>query len=112
MAEEPGSIDDALAWLERRFRPEAAADLSIAYQFELDGETGGVFGLRVEAGALDLAAAALPQPDVTLRMPARDFYGVLSGRENPDLLFMAERLQIDGDLSLALKLRTLFAALA
>lgn len=112
VAEEPSSIQDALAWLERRFRSEAAADLRIVYQLELDGDAGGVLGLRVDAGRLELAPAAISHPDVILRMPASDFYGVLSGRENPDLLFMADRLRVDGDLSLALKLRSLFAARA
>ena len=47
---------------------------------------------------------------MVFHLVAREFFGILSGRENPDLLFMSERLRIDGDLSLALKLRTLFSS--
>ena len=42
------------------------------------------------------------------RIGAHDFFAVLAGRENPDLLFMADRLAVDGDLALALTLRKIF----
>jgi putative sterol carrier protein len=110
MTPEPSSIRDALDWLKQRFCSDAARELCITYQFELEGDSGGVFGLMVDSGRLELTQAAVAQPDVILRISASDLFGVLSGRENPDLLFMAERLRVDGDLSLALKLRKLFAA--
>jgi hypothetical protein len=110
MVAEPGSIDDALSWLKRGFRAESARGVRICYQIVLEGEAGGTLRLDVEDGHLDASKSSAARPDVVFRMQASDFYGVLVGRENPDLLFMDERLCVEGDLSLALKLRKLFGA--
>lgn len=110
MEAEPASIAEALEWLRKAFHREAADSLRLTYQLELSGEGGGGLWLRVDTGRLEMGEGPAAGPDVVLRLDARDFFGILCGRENPDLLFMAERLQIDGDLSLALKLRTLFSA--
>jgi hypothetical protein len=106
----PCSIEAALGWLRKAFRPDAAAGVHVLYQIELGGKEGGTFWIRVDDGRLELARGPAPGPDVTFRMTALDFFAVLGGRENPDLLFMADRLTIDGDLGLALALRKLFQA--
>lgn len=106
----PGSIADVLEWLRKAFRPERAEDLSVTYQFELSGESGGGLWVRVDAGRLEVAVGQTPEPDVVFRLPAEDLFGVLAGTRNPDLLFMERKIEIEGDLSLALKLRSLFNA--
>ena len=110
MAEAPSSIPDAIAWLGKAFCADAADGLQITYEFILSGPTGGTLWLRVDDGRLELGEGAAHGPDVVFTLEEKDFYAVLAGRENPDLLFMAERLRIEGDLALGLKLRRLFAA--
>jgi putative sterol carrier protein len=107
-ASQPCSIGAALAWLRKAFRADAAAGLHVVYQLELGGEGGGTLFIRVDDGRLELAEGSTPDPDVVFRIGAQDFFAVLDGRENPDLLFMADRLVVDGDLALALTLRKIF----
>ena len=108
MGPRPATIAEAVEWLRKRFRPDAARDLSIAYQMELSGEGGGVLSACIADGRLKAVEGGVEQPDVVYRLSADDFFGILAGSANPDLLFMDEKIQIEGDLSLALKLRTLF----
>ena len=110
MEAEPVSIAEALEWLQKAFHREAADSLRLTYQFVLSGEGGGALWFSIDTGRLELGEGQASAADVVLHLVAREFFGILSGRENPDLLFMAERLRIDGDLSLALKLRTLFSS--
>ncbi|MGH0034882.1 MAG: SCP2 sterol-binding domain-containing protein [Myxococcota bacterium] len=110
MGHAPESIADALDWFRKRFRAESARDLEVSFQMELSGEGGGVLSLTIDRGLLRAEAAAVPGPDVLYRLSAPDLFGVLAGERNPDLLFMEKRIQIEGDLSLALKLRSLFRA--
>ena len=110
MSREPSSIDEALQWFRDGFRSEAARDLCVRYRIELAGEAGGAFGLLVDRGRLEASEEGDWPPDVVFRLSAEDFFALLAGRENPDMLFMAERLRVEGDLSLALELRKLFAA--
>lgn len=109
-AEAPGSIDEALESLRKRFDPEAARAVRAGFQLELTGEGGGPFFLRIDEGALHLGPGRLEAPDVLFRLPAGDYFAVLAGRENADLLYLAGRLEIEGDLALAMKLRALFPA--
>jgi len=74
----PRSLDDSLDWLRRHFDDDAARGADAVYQLELSGPGGG------------------------------SFFAILDGRANPDLLLMEDRIEVKGDLSLALKLRRLF----
>ena len=102
MSHGPRSVDDSIDWLRKHFDPEAARGVTVSYLYELSGPGGGVLHARIDEGTLHAA-------DVTFRLSARDFFEVLAGRENADMLYMARRIEIDGDLSLALKMRKLFA---
>ncbi len=105
---EPRSVDEAIDWLRKHFQSEPSRSLRARFVIELSGEDGGAIGLRVDEGRLEVGPSAVDAPDVRLRLPAADYFGILAGRENADLLYMSGRLEIEGDLSLAMKLRTLF----
>ena len=107
---EPTSIPAAIAWLRKTFRADAASGLRVVYLLDLTGERGGALSIRIDDGRLELLEGRAYVPDVIFRLGAADFFGVLAGRENPDLLFMADRLAVEGDLRLALSLRKLFQA--
>ncbi len=126
-AGDPASIDEAMEWLRKRFAADATRDVRVVFQFVLTGASalngtgawmgtdgvdsaplGGRFFARVEGGRLDVGIGEVPSPDVCFRLRASDFFAILAGRENADLLFTAGRIEIEGDLSLALKMRKLF----
>ena len=76
------------------------------------GASGGRIRGRIAGGALDVGVGAAERPDLRLRAQDHDFFALLAGRENAEMLFMADRISIDGDLSLAVRIRTLFRARA
>jgi hypothetical protein len=102
------SIDAAAEWLRKHFRPEATRGVRATYQLELSGAGGGLLRLDVDDGALLIARGRAEAPQVVLRAPTALWCGVLAGRENAELLYMAGRIQIEGDLGLAAKLRSFF----
>lgn len=104
----PASLDEAIDWLRRHFRPDAARGLDVGYQMHLTGPDGGDFYVRVKNGACEVARGRTEPVDTRLRLPAADYLAVLAGRANADLLYMEGRLEIEGDLALANRLRTLF----
>ena len=108
MAAGPTNIAEALEWLRKRFRPDAAQDVSVTYQLELTGPEGGVLYARIDGGRLEAEEGPAASADVVFHLSADDYFGILAGRANPDILFMDEKIRVDGDLSLALKLRTFF----
>ena len=105
MADPP---EDLLARLQRYFRPEVADGLRATYQFELSGAGGGSFWARIEGGVLEVGPGELAAPDVRFRLDAEDCRGILAGRVNPELLMMQGRLEVEGDLRLASRIRAVF----
>jgi len=101
---------ELLARLRKAYRPEMAAGEHVTYQIVLSGGSPGVVWVSVRDGRLEVGGGAMPAADVTFELSSEDLMGVLDGTCNPDLLFMEERIRVDGELSLALKLRKLFWA--
>ncbi len=102
------SVEGAAEWLRKHFAPAAARDLCAVVQIDLAGPSGGSLRLHIDAGDLRVEPGRASQPDLRLRASATDVYAILAGRENAEMLFMDGRMEIDGQLSLAMKLRTLF----
>ncbi len=110
-ADPPTSIEATAEWFRKRFQPEAALGVRAVFALEITGPGGGTLWTRVDDGRLELSLDAAPggaAPDVRLRLSADDWYDVAAGRENAELLAMVGRIEIDGDVSLAMKLRSLF----
>lgn len=86
-------------------RRAEAAKIGAIYKFVLDGDDGGTFiiNLKDDVGARE---GDDPAP-CTLRMSATDGIDLLEGRANGQLLFFNQRLKIEGDMGLALKLSAL-----
>ena len=104
----PASLDEAIQWLRKHFDAEAAGGLSVVYRFDLGGAGGGSFAVRVSRGRLEVDPSGDEAAEVRFRLAAADFFAILSGRANAELLFMEDRIAVDGDLSLALRARRLF----
>lgn len=104
----PQPLEEAVGWLRKNFRSEAAEGLEARYQLELTGRGGGCVRVVVSGGGATIEPGEETGADVRMRVSIGDWLAMLDGRENVDLLYMAGRLEIDGDLSLAVRMRTLF----
>lgn len=102
------TLDETLDWLRAHFREDAARGLDACYQLHLTGDRGGDFYVRVKDGACEVARGTTEPVDTRLRIAAGDYFDVLARRANADLLYMEGRLEIEGDLALASRLRVLF----
>lgn len=108
MPRSPTRHASLLAQLQKAFDADSAAGEHVRYQLELSGQVPGSVWLDVRDGRLESGTGRVVRPDVTFHLACEDLESVLSGNANPDLLFMEERIRVEGELSLALKLRKLF----
>jgi putative sterol carrier protein len=99
------TASELFASLPERFRSERAGDLRATYVFELEGEGGGSWTVRVADGSLSVEDAAAPETDVTVRAKADDWMAIVEGRMDPQLAYLSKRLRVTGNLQLALRLR-------
>ena len=102
-ADEVRAFFDGLA---ARFRADRAAGLEATYAFVVEG--AGEWHAVVAGDTCAIAEGAHPSPDVTISCSAADWVQIVEGRLDPQFAFMTGRLRVDGDMSLAMRFRSLF----
>src|SRR5260221_4098750 len=89
------------------FVPEKAQNDSATIQFNLSGDNGGVYWVKVDKGTCASGTGTEPEkPDMTLNTSAPDWLPVSNGQLNPMTAFMAGEKKNQGSMGLALKLQT------
>ncbi|MGB7447479.1 MAG: SCP2 sterol-binding domain-containing protein [Dethiobacteria bacterium] len=83
-----------------------AQGVTATFQFELSGDNGGTFQLKVTDGNVELVEGAGDNPNVTILMADNDFVDLMEGKLNATSAFMAGKLKVKGDMSLAMKLQS------
>ena len=95
--------------VKKRFNAEAAADLDLVYQFRIQG--GDAYHLVIKNGTCEGVAGEAVDPSVTLVMDTFDTVSALiSGKLDGMKAFMTGKLKAKGDIMLATRLGSLFAA--
>ncbi len=93
---------------EKAFKPEAAEGVEAVIQYHLTGDEGGDWIINIHEGKCTVAQGVAENPKMTLTADAQDFKDVLLGKANGMQYFMQGKLQLAGDLNLAMKLTTFF----
>lgn len=90
-----------------RFDPAKAEGVNGTIQFNLSGDNGGDYWLRIADGKADTGTGTIESPRMTLKSSADDFYSMLNGSLNPMQAFMMGKVKIQGDTGMAMKLMPL-----
>jgi putative sterol carrier protein len=91
-----------------RFDPSAAPGLDAVYQFEISGDESFTAHLTISAGVCSYHDGPSASPGVVIQSPAEVWLAISSGELDGQQAFMAGKYKVKGDLSLLLKLRSLF----
>lgn len=92
------------------FLPEQAEGVNAVIQFELTGEGGGNWYASVADGRLTTAQGTAETPNLTLTASAEDYLAIVHGDLNAISAFMGGKVEIKGDINLALKFQKMFRA--
>jgi multimeric flavodoxin WrbA/putative sterol carrier protein len=91
------------------FDPSAAQGLAAVYQFEISGDESFTAHLKISDGTCGYHDGPAPQPGVVIKAPADVWLAISRGELDGQQAFMAGKYTVEGDLSLLLKLRSLFS---
>jgi putative sterol carrier protein len=108
----PMTLKEVLDALPSKLDQDAAEDLDAVYQFDLQGNQGGQYYLLVQNGTCVVKDGIHADPHVTLSMAGEDCIKVLNGQLSGMTMAMSGRLQIAGDIGLAMQLKSLFPNVA
>jgi len=93
---------------EKAFLPEKAAGLEAVVQYILTGDEGGDYIITISDDKCKVAEGIADDPVMTMTADGAYFRDVLLGREDGMKGFMEGKLQLAGDLNLAMKLTSFF----
>ena len=77
----------------------------LAYQFNIIGAGEGIFYLEVENGKAHVEPYDYHDRDACFICDAKVLFAMMEGKEDPIDAFTAGKLQVEGDLEKALKLK-------
>lgn len=89
------------------FDPSKAEGVNAIIQFDLSGDNGGLYWVKMADGKAESGTGQIQSPNMTLRAAADDWAAVVKGDLNPMQAFMSGKLKIQGDMGLAMKLQSL-----
>src|SRR5438093_12617105 len=105
------SIKEFFKQLPAKLDAEAAEDVDAIYQFDLSGDRGGHYIVRIRAGTCQVKEGTHDDPHVILSMAGEDCVKVLNGQLSGPAAAMSGRIEISGDIGLAMQLKALFPTL-
>jgi putative sterol carrier protein len=92
-----------------RLKAEKAEGVDATIQFDLTGENGGLYWVKISGGSCESGEGQSENPKMTLKASANDYFDVATGKLNAMQAFMSGKLKIQGDMGLAMKMQSMFA---
>jgi putative sterol carrier protein len=104
-------IVNAIEELQKRFKPEAAKNVSATYLIAVNGQGGGSWLTKIADGTCQItpqSESPHTQPDCKISINSEDLEMIISGRMSAMTAALSGMLSIDGELGLAMQLVPIF----
>ncbi len=109
MSEVQLSPDDIFEQMPQFLVPEKAGSTNAVIQFDLTGDQGGKWWMKIHDGKAETGKGEATEPaNLTLIADAGDYVKISTGKMDGTAAFMQGKLKIKGDMGLAIKMQTLF----
>ena len=103
------SCKELLQMMPRGFHAAESNGLEAVYQFEISGEENFTAHLKISKGQCSFHDGPADNPGVIIKAPAAVWLAISRGELDGQQAFMSGKYKVEGDLSLLLKLKSLFS---
>src|SRR5438105_4911729 len=90
--------------VQERFLPEHAGGVHATFVYELDGDDGGTWTVKIDEGKISVERGAVSEPTVTYKMKASDYVQLANGDLNGAKAFLTRKLKVGGSIQMAQKM--------
>lgn len=91
--------------LPSRFKPDKAAGIDVVVQVSIVGSGGGDWVVTIKNQQLEVQEGTHPSPKLLVRMTEKNYLDVVNGKMSGEKAFFSGKLQLKGDIMLALRLK-------
>ncbi|MBN1562397.1 MAG: SCP2 sterol-binding domain-containing protein [Anaerolineae bacterium] len=102
------SIQEVFEHLDEGFQSDKAEGVNAIFQFDLTGDDGGKYWVKVEDKQPEVHEGEHDAPTMILTASAADYLAMVNGELAPMTAFMQGRVKVKGDMGLAMKLQAMF----
>jgi putative sterol carrier protein len=102
------SVKEIFDNLDEGFQPDKAEGVDAIFQFDLTGDNGGQYWVKVVDREAEVREGVHASPTMTLTATADDYIAMVNGELAPMTAFMQGKIKVKGDMGLALKLQAMF----
>jgi putative sterol carrier protein len=102
------SIQEIFEHMDEGFEPDKAEGVNAIFQFNMTGDNGGQYWVKVADQQVDVHEGEHESPTMILTAAADDYIAVVNGDLNPMMAFMQGKIKVKGEMALALKLQAMF----
>ncbi len=95
--------------LQGKVDPAKISGMNAIYQFAITGDGGGEWYVRIADGQAEVQQGTHEAPSITLTASDEDWLKIVTGQLNGQTAFLTGKLKIKGDMSLAMKLQSVFS---
>ena len=85
-----------------------AAGMTATFQFDISGDDGGQWYVAINDGNVEVSAGTAENPSIVLGATSENWLKIVSGELSGQTAFLTGKLKIKGDMSLAMKLQSVF----
>jgi putative sterol carrier protein len=104
----PSSIKSTMQHMPEAFIPEKAQGVDAVVQFQFSGAEAGDWVVHIHGGRCEVSPGRAEHAALTFAADSADFLAVLNGEMDGMRAFMQGKLQLAGDLGLAMRLLGFF----
>jgi len=104
------SAADTFKFMQEHFNASAAKGVNATLQWDLAGDGGGSWALKITDGACELIDGGVEKPTTRFKLSTDDWMAVASGKLNAINAFMTGKLKVEGDQGLAMRVNSFFPA--
>jgi putative sterol carrier protein len=102
------TIQEFFDALPSKLEPARLAGMNASFQFVATGDGGGDWFVKIANNAGEVGSGKVDSPTIVLTAAASDWLALMNGQMNGQTAFITGKLKIQGDMTLAMKLESLF----
>ncbi len=90
-----------------RFQPDKAKGVNAVIQFEISGDAGGAWWLKIADGTATYGDGTAENPSMVFKAKDEDFMALITGKTNPVQAFMMGKIKVN-NMELGMKMTSMF----
>lgn len=102
------SIQEVFEAIPEQFNPDAAVGVDAVFQFDISGDKGGKYWIKVADQQVEVQEGEVENPTLTIVSNDEDYLNMVNGEISPMSAFMQGKVKVKGNMGLAMKLQSMF----